>query len=286
MIPRRLTRFFALFGVSCGLLACATGPEIDDVIHKSPQGSVSLERFDDRTFQAAHPLHVAPQTIERVLRGLLVKPTQRVLQTLIAGEADATRLLTDEDVRFLAPLLVEGLARAAHDQQIGFRIVQGHTEETDKLTPVGDIIAGSLYVYGRSLYVNLRVLRLQKNQGGYEPDRPNRGVRDTTGLSSHLLTFSPASALRPDSYRDARSTKATVIIDYELLASSRENANKPLSTGTTPNTVAEPKKPAKAPSTRDAEVEALRQELREIKKQLADQEAERSGRIPPAPLPR
>ncbi|HEY5626761.1 MAG TPA: hypothetical protein VIR79_02340, partial [Nitrospira sp.] len=194
MTSRRLTNFFALLGVSGWLVACATGPEIDDVIHKSPQGSVSLERFDDRSFQAAHPIHLAPQTIERVLRGLLVKPRQRVLQTLIAGEADATPLLTGEDVRFLTPLLVEGLVRAAPDQQIGFRIVQGATGETDKPTTAGDIIAGSLYVYGRSLYVNLRVLRLQRNQGGYEPDRPDRGVRDTTGLSSHLLTFTPASA--------------------------------------------------------------------------------------------
>jgi len=286
MFPRRLLSRFALFGAFFGLVACATGPEIDDVLHTSPQGSVSLQRFDDRSFHAAHPIHIPPQTIEQVLRGLLVKPTQRILQTLIAGEADAMRLLTDENVRYLTPLLVEGLVRAAPDQQIGFRVTSQHTNsdlpKADKRVALGGIIAGSLYVYGRSLHVNVSLIQLPTKQGKVS-GRTDRGLPDSTGLSNHVITFTPASALRPDSYRDARSTNATIIIDYEFLASSRDGTNRPLSTEPTPNTVAEPTKPSPAPSTRDGEIEALRQELREIKKQLAEQEEERSGRKPPAP---
>ena len=56
-------------------------------------------------------------------------------------------MFTVEDVECLAPCLVEGLTRAASDQQVGFRVVQtGAPAESTK---------GSLYAYGRSLYLNL-----------------------------------------------------------------------------------------------------------------------------------
>ena len=43
---------------------------------------------------------------------------------LVADKPEAVRAFRDEDVEYLAPLLVEGLTRAAADQQVGFRVVQ------------------------------------------------------------------------------------------------------------------------------------------------------------------
>ena len=61
---------------------------------------------------------------------------------LVVGEPEAVRAFRDETVEYLAPLLVEGLTRAASDQQVGFRVVQAKApaESTN----------GSLYAYGRS----------------------------------------------------------------------------------------------------------------------------------------
>ena len=53
------------------------------------------------------------------------KDGQGVLGKLAGGadKPEAVRAFGDEDVEYLAPLLVEGLTRAASDQQVGFRVI-------------------------------------------------------------------------------------------------------------------------------------------------------------------
>jgi hypothetical protein len=78
-----------------------------------------------------------------LLSGVVVKENRGLLGNLVAGKPEAVRAFRDEDVEYLAPLLVEGLTRAASDQQVGFRVGQtGTPAESTK---------GSLYAYGRSL---------------------------------------------------------------------------------------------------------------------------------------
>jgi hypothetical protein len=286
MSSQALYRLFFLIGGCCGLFSCATRPDVDLVIYTSQRGSVSLERFHDRSFLAAHPVRLAPETIEQVLRGLRIKPTQRALQTLIVGEPEATRVFTDEEASYLAPLLAEGLVRAASDQQVGFRVSTiGPTMDSPEAVPEyapGDSVSGSLYTYGRSLYLTLTRIRPPRGRGN-SSGKIDKGIPDPTGLSDHVVSFVPSSALRPDTYRDARSTKATVIINYEMLpyapveTAPPQGRTGPLNAGT---------EPAKSPPpTRDAEIEALRQEIREIKKKLVEQEAEQAGGRLKDPIP-
>jgi hypothetical protein len=289
MFSQSWYRIFSLIGGCCGLFSCATAPDVDFVIHTSQRGSVTLERFHDRSFRAAHPVRLSPESIERVLRGLRIKPMQRALQTLIVGEPEATRVFTDEEVYYLVPLLAEGLVRAASDQQVGFRVStvdpsMDSSETVSRYTP-GESVSGSLYAYGRSLYVTLTRIRPTRERGD-SSGRTDKGIPDPTGLSNHIVSFVPTSALRPDTYRDARSTKTTVIIDYEMLAyvpieTAPPPAKKaPLNAITEP--VTSPLPPP--PSTRDAEIEALRQEIREIKKKLAEQGTEQPGGQPKDPI--
>jgi len=79
----------------------------------------------------------------RVLSGLVVKEDRGLWGYLVAGKPEAVRAFTEEDVEYLAPLLVEGLTRAASDQQVGFPVVQTRAP--------AESTKGSLYAYGRSL---------------------------------------------------------------------------------------------------------------------------------------
>ena len=99
--------------------ACSTGPDIDDTIHESPQGLVYLTRISDRSFQAAHPIKIDPTTIGRVLSGVLVREDQSAVQNFFTGAPDARRAFSEGEVAYLAPLISEGLRRAASDQQGG-----------------------------------------------------------------------------------------------------------------------------------------------------------------------
>jgi len=83
-----------------------------------------VERFPDLSFQAAHPITLSADTMARVLRGVVVKESRGVLGNQVAGKPEAVRAFGDEDVEYLALLLVKGLTRAASDQQVGFRVVK------------------------------------------------------------------------------------------------------------------------------------------------------------------
>ena len=45
-----------LTGITLAVSACATGPEMDVMIHESERGTVYVERIPDLSFHAAHPI--------------------------------------------------------------------------------------------------------------------------------------------------------------------------------------------------------------------------------------
>ena len=136
----------------------------------------------------------------RVLRGVVVQETRELLGGLVLGQPNPIQAFRDEDVRFLAPLLAEGLTRAASDQKVGFRIIQtGMPWES---------ATGSMYVYGRSLYLTIPWLIPLSRYGG-----------DGMAQPPPTLLFFPESAQSSTSDRPSRSGESTLIIDYALLAS-------------------------------------------------------------------
>jgi hypothetical protein len=271
-----------LTGITLVLSACATGPELDLTIHESERGAVYVERSADRSFQAAHPVTLSADTMARVLRGVVVKDTGGVLGSLVGSKPQTMQVFGNEDVEYLAPLLADGLARAASDQQVGFRIVQ----VSEPVSPQSGGLAfcassvrfpgacsseqpllteGSLYVYGRSLYLTLTEFRHRLEPGETNSKTAPR-MSNPNGLANRTVHFVPESA--------ARSTNATLVINYDLLATM------PAAPYMQP-TSAQPPMPVKGePSQRNADVDELRKELQDIKKKLAEQEAERSRSKP------
>lgn len=287
---------FLLIGITLALSACATTPDLDITIHKSERGAVYVERFPDRSFQAAHPITLSADTMARVLRGVTLKDGRGVLGNLSSNKSETIRAFGDEDVEYLAPLLVEGLTRAASDQQVGFRIVKNGAPTQSQ--PVGTIFClsdvrfpnvceseqvrgetsgeatgGSLYSYERSLYLTLTEYR-QRAEGTDANTMAHRRLFNPTGLANRTVHFVPESAKRPDSYRTARSTDTTLVIDYSLLATMPAASDMR-------STAAQPPMPAKEESAnRDTDLAELRKELKEIKKKLAEQETERTHPTP------
>ena len=141
---------------------------------------------------------------------------------------------------------------------------------------------GSLYAYGLSLYLTLTEYR-HRLERGETINKTGHRISNQTGLGNRTVHFVPESAKRPDSYRNAHSTDATLVIDYDLLATM------PAAPDMRP-TDARPATPVRGePTQRDADLDALRKELQDIKKKLAEQEAERTRSTPafsPKPTPR
>lgn len=305
----------------CSLAGCTTGRQIDETIAKTAKGSVALERIPDLRFQAAHPIALDREIFVRSLHGVQVIEKQDVLHTLVGGKSNAFPAFSEDDLAFLAPLIAEGLAKAAPDQQVAFRILQrgapvysqrtgagvGSSEPPLTLSPE-EFTSGNIFAYGRSLYLSLSEVRHRRER----PDTinmANRRLPDPTGLVGRDILFAPDTALRSDMAPPFAQDSAakTLVIDYELLMKL------PASAGytATPSRSAEASQPAnqagktdaEAASTvqssdleaikleaikeemkkKDSELEELRKELGDIKRQL-DQQAERSSRSNGKPL--
>jgi hypothetical protein len=268
MHTTRQHRLPLLTGLLLVASACSTGPELDIILHDTDRGAVYLERISDRSLQTTHPIMLSADTMARVLRGVVVKENRGFLGGLVGSKPEPVRALGDEDVEYLAPLLVEGLTRAASDQQVGFRV--------GKTGPPAELRKGSLYAYRQSLYLTLPWLIAVSRYGAGGP-----------ALASTIL-FIPESAKRPDSYRDARSTESTLVIDYALLATLPANASVPPSSvvpsGGPAATAGQSTAPSQTPQevqqgsvSKDSELQDLKKELQGIKRQLAEQEAERNA---------
>lgn len=256
-----------LIGITLTLSACATGPELDLTIHESDRGAVYVERIPDRSFRAAHPITLSADTLVQVLRGVAVKEDRGLFGNIITGRSGAVRAFRDEDIQFLAPLLAEGLTKAASDQQVGFRVIR---------PGMNDLAKGSLYAYGQSLYLTVPWLTPLSSTGAGSPALPP------------TVFFTPESAKRPDSYRDARSTEMTLVIDYGLLASLPTDSGAPSPgqalTGAPPIATGQTTAPVPATQTiqsptqpSEREWDDLRKELQGLKRKFAEQEAERNA---------
>ena len=278
----RLARALLLSGITLALPACATGPELDLTIHKSERGAVYVERFPDRSFKASHPTTLSADIIARVLRGVVVKDNRGILGKLVSGKFETVQAFGNEDVEYLAPLLAEGLARAASDQQVGFRVIQADTQVSPQS---GGLVfcsssvrfpgvcsseqplltEGFLYVYARSLHLTLTEYR-HRLEEGETIDKTDRRMSNPAGLTNRTVHFVPESA--------ARSTNATLVIDYDLLATM------PVSSDMRPSAVQAPTPATGEPTQRNTDMDELRKELQDIKKKLAEQETERNRSKP------
>jgi len=256
-----------LIGITLTLSACAMGPELDVTIHESDRGAVYVERIPDRSFRAAHPITLSVDTMVRVLRGVGVREDRGPFGNIIIGRPEAVRAFRDEDIQFLAPLLAEGLARAASDQQVGFRVIQPGMYEATK---------GSVYAYGQSLYLTVPWLIPLTRNGAAAPALPP------------AILFIPEAAKRPDTYRDARSTEMTLVIDYGLLTSLPTDSEAPppgqIPTGAPPIATGQTTAPVPAAQTIESPTQPserewndMKKELQDLKRQLAEQEAERNA---------
>jgi hypothetical protein len=311
-------------------MGCASTPKPDVVLLESPRAAVYLEPISNRYLEAAHPISLPPETVARVLRGVLVQGRETSLDTLFSSEEKFVRVFSDEDVTLLTPLLVKALSQAKPAQQIRFRLTYPPTGPARLFTmsetggaAVGssdmptyglklDSTSATLYVYGLSLYLTVTEYR-QKPSRPDDINMPNRRMPDTASVDRVEFLFAPKAALRPESYQESsffgNPHLTPIVIDYQLLAklpapktpAAQPNsqptprpAQPPESERTKAPAALAPSQPPPAPGSSgkqvEAELEALKEELKTIRKQLAEQEAERQKqpakkKTKPAPVP-
>jgi hypothetical protein len=266
--------------------ACGTTGQTGKVLFDDPRGTVSLQTISDQSIQANHPIDLDPTLVAQILRGMEVQDQERGLQSLIGRAPSPIPVFSDDEIQFLTPLLAEGLRTAAPNQRIEYRIQTSH-EGSLLESSITETTAGSLYAYGRSLYMTLSQYR-------YAPARANLNVNDTanrmsrpdsSGLRNRILLFSPTSAQRSEAFNPlvgGKSTDRFLAVDYQLLQQAPPAAATTGQTapqmGTSPMSGSSVGNSASEAQTHKTEalaqeVEALRKELQSVQKQLGNQPA-------------
>jgi hypothetical protein len=270
--------------------ACSTTGQTGKVLFDDPRGTVSLQTISDQSIHANHPINLDPALLAQVLRGMEVQDQERGLQRLFGGAHAPIPVFSDDEIQFLAPLLAEGLRKAAPNERIEYLVQTSH-EGSLLESSIVETTAGSLYAYGRSLYMTLSQYRyaparanLHANDGAYRIYRP-----DSSGLQSRILLFSPSSAQRSDAYNQqvgGKSTDRFIAVDYQLLQQAPPTAATTgqiaPQTGTSPmsgSPAGSSSSEAQAHNTEALaqEVEALRRELQSVQQQLGNQPTKQDG---------
>ena len=266
-----LLALLCLVGTACG----TTGPT-GKILFDDPRGTVSLQTMSDRSIQANHPINLDPNLLAQLLRGIEIQEQEHGLQKLITRPSAPVPVFSDDQIRFLAPLLAEGLRTATPDQRIEYRVNTTHKGSVLESSTT-ETTAGSLYAYGRQMYVIL-------SQYNYNQMRENMNVNDmsnryrsrqpdSSGLQDYILLFTPRTAQRSDSFDPPAGEKSTdrfLAVDYQLL----QQASPALATTeqTAPVSESSGGTGTSGPSTQSTEalaqeVEALKKEMQSLKQQ-------------------
>ena len=263
--------------------ACSTTAPTGKILFEDPRGTVSLQAMADQSIQATQPITLEPTLIAQILKGMTVQDQERGIQRLLAGRSSPVPVFSDDQIQFLAPLLAEGLRTAAPTERVAYRVQTTHPGSMLE-SSITETTAGSLYAYGRQLYVILSQYR-------YAPTRANLNVNDTayrmsrpdsSGLRDRILFFTSSAALRSNAFdppTGKESTDRFLAIDYQLLqqaptAATAEQTAPQTGTSLTPgSSVGAGASESQARSTEalSQEVEALRKELQSVQQQLGNQ---------------
>ncbi len=215
--------------------ACSTTAPTGKVLFDDPRGSVSLQTISDPSIQANHPINLEPALLAQLLTGLQIHDEGlgehhvKGLMTLTEGSATTYPVFTEDEVQFLAPLLAEGLRKATPNESVEYRVVTTHEPSNRFQTPITETTTGSLYGFGRQLYVILSQYRynpMLTNLAINEASHRSQDPLDYSGLKHRSLRFTPKAALRTDSPDPPTMDKPTdrfLAVDYQLLQQAWRN---------------------------------------------------------------
>lgn len=107
------------------LVSCSTPQFFTVTIYDSPSRNVRLQTMPvmEEGKAYSHPSYVTVEQMKRILQGLYVVDEESVLGEAIfgnSGKGPRRRAFSDGEVKFFAPLLVEGLQQATPEEIVTF----------------------------------------------------------------------------------------------------------------------------------------------------------------------
>lgn len=199
------TGLIASLSILALLCGCTASPMMTVTVHESDNQVVRLQAVPDANGGQgySHPAFLSEQTVAAVLKGLLVEKHTSPLPLALRSSEPGTRsrAFGDGEIKFLAPLLVQGLNRATPEELVTFY------ETADISSTQRVVTSGGLFVIGDELHIVLgnhaSKVDIWQDAEQYEAPyrmRPLEPIRPEPGRLSfepvQYMVRSNASALR------------------------------------------------------------------------------------------
>jgi hypothetical protein len=206
--------FLGLILMGATAAGCSsTAASVQQKAATQPEGSVRLEEVADWEFEASHPSSIDVATLYRLLRAVVIAETQTDLSNLPVDGSKPMAVFSDEDVRYLAPLLAQALSQAQPEYVVAFRLSSSAGSGSEPT-------AGTLYVKNDRLYFTLT-----EHNGSLAKTEP---TWLGSGRPARLVNITPASAGQIEQALPAatqgRQQMKSLAIDYAQFVKKPEPA--------------------------------------------------------------
>ncbi len=203
-----------LFGlILMGAMAgcSSTAASVQQKASAQPQGSVRLEEVADWEFEASHPSTIDAATLDSLLRAVVIAEAQKDMSNLPVDGSKPMTVFSDEDVRYLAPLLAQALSQAQPEYVVAFRLSSSAGSGSEPT-------AGTLYVKNNRLY-----LTFSEHNGSLAKVEP---TWFGGGRPARIVSINPVSAGQIEQALPAviqgRQHMKSLAIDYSRFANNPE----------------------------------------------------------------
>lgn len=206
-----LRLYIVMIGLLC-LTGCLGTQRIDTSVYEGSEGAVFLRAVPAESRAASHPATLSIDTLKKVLQGIHVRQSGRLLQSLLNRNAAPTPLFSPSNVKLFAPHLQRAFSRATGGESVVIRMPAPSSSAFKTVT-------GTMVVNENTLHVAFTF----SNKGSFTQTQSKVTPTDHRGLTSPDLVFLPKDAVVKEAespwYTNAHA-RHRLLVNLSLLTSA------------------------------------------------------------------
>ena len=200
-----------MLGLVC-LTGCLGTHRVETSVYEGSEGAVFLRAVPVESRAASHPATLSIDTLKKVLQGIHVRQSGRLLQSLLNRDAAPTPLFSPSHVKLFAPHLQRAFSRATGRESVVVRMPAPSSSAFKTVT-------GTMVVNENTLHVAFTF----SNKGSFTQTQSKVTPTDHRGFISPTFVFLPKDAVLKEAespwYTNVQ-TRHRLLVNLSLLTSA------------------------------------------------------------------
>ena len=200
-----------MLGLLC-LNGCLGTHRVETSVYEGSEGAVVLRAVPVESRAASHPATLSIDTLEKVLQGIHLRQSGRLLQRLLNRDVAPTPLFAPSAIKLFAPQLQRAFSRATRKESVVIRMPAPSSSDFKTVT-------GTMVVNENTLHVAFTF----SNKGSFTQTQSKATPTDHRGFMSPTLVFLPKNAVLKEAespWYTSAQTRHRLLVDLSLLTSA------------------------------------------------------------------